>query len=298
MTLAQAQTTAVEKLQQAFSADRPKVYVEPYDGVLSFKEASQRFKNTPCILVSPLSSSDSQIQLAVYCLSVSTDKNVVSVLDKTIGVLRGLSGTGRIPLQVESRSAYDNDGFKAGLRIWIHMVSWPHLADGSDAVEEPSPVKAAKQRIQALFQEGTVVATTQSEAAQLLLGSSLPFVTVLTGEGSFDTKERRTVIGNNQGSPFMMVSKGQAVWPITIKAYATTESEAQSILWPILPDLPDISSDEYGFNTVVTISGLAEGLNENGACVASVTVSLKVPANMQTGRLKTIREVGVYPAEE
>lgn len=298
MTLAQAQTIAVEQLTRAFTGDLPKVYVEAYDGILSFAEARQRFKNTPCILVSPLSSNDEQIQLAVYCLSLSTDKNVVSVLDKTIGVLRHLSGSGRIPLHVESRSAYDNDGFKAGMRIWIHMVSWPHLADGSVAVEEPSPVKTAKQRISALFPEGTVVATTQSEAAKLLLGSALPFVTVLTGEGSFDPKERRTVIGSNQGSAFMMVSKGQAVWPITVKVYATTESEAQAMLWPVLPDLPDISRDEFGFNTVATISGLAEGLNENGACVASVTVSLKVPANRQTGRLKTIRDVGVYPAEE
>lgn len=298
MTLTQAQNIAKTQLTAAFISDTPKVAVQDYDGVLSFEEARNQFRQTPAVLVSPLTSNDNQIQIAVYVLTKSTDKNVVALLDKVISTLRGLSGTGREPLTVESRSFYDKDTFKTGLRIWVHVVNWTHLANGDQATEVPSPVVTEKNRVAALFPEGTTIAKTDAQAKNLLKGLSLPFVTILSGDGSFETLERRTVFGKTQaGQRFKVVCKGAAIYPLTIKAYAASESEAESLIWAVVPNLPNVTCNIHGFNTETKVVRLSEGQSENGASVAKVEISLSVPA---LGTVKNLSNMSgtVEPDEE
>lgn len=298
MTLENAQRMAVSALKAAFTAMRPKVYVESYDGMLSFKEGRQRFKNTPVLLVSPLTVDDSQIQLAVYMLASSTDEGVVSVIDATVRTLRGLSGSNRIPLSVASRSLYDEQATATGLRLWVHVVTWPHLAEGTAATAVDSPVCAAKERIAALFPAGLDIVTTEAEARCRMQGETLPFVTILAGQGDFDASDRRTAIGVVQGERYSQCAKGSAVWSIEIKAYAASESEAESLIWQVIPYLPHRVQDDMSWNTTMTIAGLEEGKTENGAAVAAATVRLEVPALQRMKRIPIIRDAKVLGEED
>lgn len=298
MTLENAQRIAVSALKASFVSVRPKVYVEAYDGILSFKEGKQRFKNTPVLLVSPLTVDDSQIQLAVYMLASSSDTGVVSVIDTTVQTLRRLSGSNRIPLSVSSRSLYDEHAMTTGLRLWVHVVTWPHLADGTAAATVDSPVCAAKERIAALFPAALDIVTSEAEARFKIQGGSLPFVTILAGQGDFDASDRRTASGVVQGDRYSQCAKGSAVWSIEVKAYATSESEAESLIWQVVPYLPHRVQDDMSWNTTMTITGLEEGKIENGAAVAVVTVRLEVPALQVMKKIPIIRDAKVLGEED
>ncbi len=297
MTLETARDMAVEGLEKAFRQFRPKVYVKPYDGILSFKEAKKVFSNTPALLVSALTGDDEHISLAVYLLATCSDENLLTILDTAMAALRSLSGKGRNPLTVSSRSLYDPEALTAGLRLWAIAISWPHLADGTDAMEASSPVADEKKRIVSLLKQGTAVALSEAMAKEFRLAGTLPFVTILSGPGRFDDTEKRRSFSVIDGKRKTQTAKGYAEWSLTIKSYAASEAEAESLLWPIVPYLPQIRSDDMGWNTVTEVTELSEGEIEAGAATATVKISLKVPAIDGIADIPAIRNARVTGKE-
>ncbi len=298
MTLSNAQDLAYEMLKASFVGFYPKVYVEKYDGVLSFVEARRRYANTPLLLVSPLGIDGEKVQLAVFLLATSTDKEVMDVCDKVVETLRILSGDGRDTLDVVSKTLYDNEALKGGLRIWSHLAYWPHLADGEHAEEVDNPISKAKEKIKDLFPEGIKVATNEAEAKKLRFGSLLPFVTVLTGQGTFDKAHARTVTRIIDGKRYKQTVKGEAIWPLTVTCYATSESEADAVLWPILPYIQYTDSDEMQFNTTLKIDSLESGGVEDGASISSVKLMLSVPVIQGKELIPSVKDAMVLEKEE
>lgn len=293
MTLGSAQASASAALAAAFSSFVPKVYVEDYDGVFSLDEANKKGSATPKLLVSPLSVDNEGVKLAVYSLFRSTDRRQVEVLDLCVQALRGLGGSGRPPLSVSSRSLYDKDALKSSLRLWVHMVDWPHLAIGDDPLASGGPVAAEKQRIASIFSGTCPVAQSEQQLKALVLSSSLPFIGIQEGSGVFEKGEARTVkYSDADGKLYRRTVKGSATWPISIAAYAHSEAEAEGLLWPLLALLPNVSTQD-GLNTTTLVVELHSGKGENGASVASVTVNLVVPVATQPERVAQFKNAVV-----
>lgn len=295
MTLATAQSLAISALEAEFLGFLPKVYIEGYDGILSFREGKNRFRNTPVLLVSPIAADGRTVSLAVYALSSSSDRGMVQILDKATDALRKISGNGRPYLDVQARTLYDDAAWRLGLRLWALLAVWPHLADGAQAESADSPLATEKARIAALFPEGTAIALTTADAGNLVVDGVLPFVAILTSQGRFDDGDRRTVSGTWDGARYEQKAKGQAVWILRIKAYAASESEAEALLWPVLPLIPATSSDAHGWNTVTTVEAVDSGRLDMGAAVAEIIAELSVPALLSPVAKRVVIDSAVVP---
>lgn len=298
MTLREAQMMAVEGLEEALKDERPKVYVVPFEGILSVTVASHRFQNTPALLVSPIAEDDTKVDLAVYFLASSEDRGQIGILDKSIQAIRDLPGKGRTPLEVAVKSAYDDDALRKGLRIWVLMASWPHLADGSEPVSPFSgPVAEAMKRISQLFPEGVNVAMSEGDRRRFLLGHELPFVTITAAKAEFDKTDARRISAIKEGHRYGIAAKGQARWIIGVRCYAASADEAEGIVWPIVPYIPETVSDEYGFNTSLKVSALETG-EELGADFFSVSCTLEVPAYRKPEQIPAIKDAIVFGKED
>ena len=296
MTLQQAQDQATASLVTAFQERNPRVYVESYDGVFSFEEASKRSTATPKILVSPLSVDPQDVKLAVYTLFRVSDKDQLEVLDMTATALRNMAGEGRPILNVSARTLYDKDALKGSMRLWVHMVEWPHLATGDDPGSDGGPIWQEKIRIKTLLL-GSIssllpIGTKADAITRMLLSSDLPFVTIASGSGSFEVSDARTIKYEADNKLFTRTVRGSVNYPITVKAYAHSEAEAENLLWPVLPLLPQVVMLE-GLNRTTVIQEMHSGETENGASVASVTVMLKVPVATPSIRVATFKNAVV-----
>ena len=292
------QTIVIGKLKEAFKTMAPKVYVEPFEGILSISIAGNRYANTPLFLVSPLAIDDKSTTLATYFLATSSDRNQLSLLDEAVDVLRNAPGDRRIPLEVSVKNAYDDNALKKGLRIWVLMASWPHLADSGVPVSPfPGPVESAVRTIAELFPEGIDVATTEADRRRFLFGHALPFVTVEATAAEFEKTEARRIFTQKDGKRYEAKFKGFAVWNIEITAYARTEGEAEEIIWPLVPYIPFTRRDEFDFNTSLYVTDLEEG-DSLGAVTYKVKCKLSVPAYRKAERIPVIRNARVLGKEE
>lgn len=298
MKMKQVQTMAVDGLREAFKDASPRVYVEPFEGILSFTVASNRYSNTPLFLVSPVAEDSNSVTLAIYFLATSADRGQIEILDKAIAALRALPGEGRIPLEVSSKSLYDDNALKKGLRIWAVMTAWPHLSDGVGKEDLlPGPVAKAMQDISQLFPNGTEITLSESERRNWLFGHKLPFVTLRATKASFDTADRRRVFGIKDYKRFEALAKGMAKWIIEVTAYGKSEVEAEKLVWPIVPYIPEVISDDYGFNTYLKVAELEEG-EESGGNTFTVRCTLEVPAYRSVKTIPSIKTAHVLGKED
>lgn len=298
MTMRDAQMKAVEGLEKAFQNSNPRVYVKPFEGILSITVASNVFNETPVFLVSPIAADSEKVDLAIYFLATSSDRGLVDILDKGIEAIRDLPGEGRFPLEVSAKSVYDDNAFKKGLRIWAVMTAWPHLADGSGSNSPLSePVSRAMQDILQLFPERIAITTSEAEARQWTLGHKLPFVTVTATKAEFDKSDARRVFGVREGKRWEAKAKGVARWVLTITAYAQTMADCEDLIWPAVPYIPSTSMDEYGFNTKLLVSGFEYG-EVLGAVTLSAICTLEVPAFREPENIASIRNAEVFGKED
>lgn len=289
---------AVEGLRKVFSDSYPAVYVEPFEGVLSITVASNRYSNTPLFLVSPIAGDGEKVDLAIYFLAVSSDRGVVDILDKGIDAIRNLPGEGRLPLEVSVKSAYDDEGFKKGLRIWVLMTSWPHLADGSSGFSPFSqPLSKAMRSIAQLFPESLTVTTSEAEARRWLFGHALPFVTITATKAEFDKSDARRVFGTRNGKRWEAEAKGIARWTLTVTVYAQSIADCEDILWPVVPYIPSSSTDDYAFNYKLQVAGFESG-ETSGASTLAVICIFEVPAYRTPGDIPSIRKAEVIGKED
>lgn len=299
MTLRDAQMKAVDGLREALKDERPKVYVEPFEGVLSITVAANRFHNTPALLVSPLAVDSERVELAVYFLAASDDRGQISVIDKATEAIRNLSGEDRLPLDVSVKSAYDDNALRSGLRIWVMMASWPHLADGTGAALPVSsePVADAMRRIQQLLPDDISSTFLEAERRRWLIGHRLPFVTITAEKADFDRSEARRIEGIKELRRYGIAAKGVARWSIAVRCYSASHEEAEGIIWPIVPYIPDTVFDENLFRYTLRVESLEQG-EELGACCWQVSCMLEVPAYRIPEAIPSIKNAIVYGKED
>ena len=298
MTMREAQMKAVKGLEEVFKDSVPRVYVKPFEGILSITVASNVFSETPVFLVSPIAADSEKVDLAIYFLASSTDRGLVEILDKGIEAIRNLPGEGRLPLEVSAKSVYDDNAFRKGLRIWAVMTAWPHLADGSGS-ESPfsEPVSRAMQDILQLFPKSIAVTTSEAEAKRWLMGRKLPFITITASKADFDKSVAGRVFVTRKGKRWEVNAKGVARWVLSITAYAQTMADCEDLIWPVVPYFPATSTDEYGFNTKLDVSGFEYG-EALGAVTLSAMCSLEVPAYREPGSIASVKDAEVFGKEE
>ena len=297
MTMREVQMKAVAGLEKAFDGACPAVYVEPFEGILSITVASNRYASTPLFLVSPVAGDSEKVDLAIYFLAVSSDRGIVDILDRGIDAIRNLPGEGRLPLEVSAKSAYDDEAFRKGLRIWVLMTSWPHLADGSSGFSPFSqPLSKAMRSIAQLFPESLSVTTSEAEARRWLFGHELPFVTITAAKADFDKSDARRVFGIKDGKRWESKAKGIARWTLTVTAYAQSIADCEDIIWPVVPYVPSSSMDDYAFNTKLQVAGFESG-EMAGASTLAVVCVLEAPAYRAPEEIPSIRKADVIGKE-